>query len=68
MLCANILFHDINFDPKSFFVGNMALTIGIPSSIAKQGLFFHFCIHKVKKGKKFKTYDKTTQFSIGLHC
>jgi hypothetical protein len=33
----------------------MALTIGIPSSIEKQGFFLNnYCTHKVKKGKKLK--------------
>jgi len=35
MFCANILLHNIGFDPISFLVGNMALTTGIPSSIEK---------------------------------
>jgi hypothetical protein len=61
MFCANILFHDIGFDPKSFFGGNTALTISIPSSNAKQGLFFTFLHIQNQKGKKnLKTYNKTT--------
>jgi hypothetical protein len=35
MFCANVLLHNTSFDPKSSYVGNMALTIGIPSGIEK---------------------------------
>jgi len=35
MFWANVLFHNTSFDPKSSHVGNMALTIGIPSNIEK---------------------------------
>jgi hypothetical protein len=50
MFCANVLFHDIGFDPKSSPPGSMALTISTPLGIEKQGYFLH-CIHKVKKGE-----------------
>jgi len=52
MFCANILFHNISFDPRSFFVGNMALTIGLPLSTVKQCLFFTFLHTQSQKGEK----------------
>lgn len=55
MFYANVLIYGIGLDPKSSPTRNMALTICIPSSTKKQGLFFYiYCIHKSQKGKYFK--------------
>jgi hypothetical protein len=42
MFYTNILLHDKKLDPNSSITRNMALTIGIPLSTKKQGLFFTF--------------------------
>jgi hypothetical protein len=60
MFYANVLLHGINFDPKSSFIGNMTLIIGIPSHTKKQGLFFAFIAYtKSKRGKNKKLGNKT---------
>ncbi len=53
MFYANVLLHGIGFDPKSSLTWNMALTIGIPSSTKKQGLFFTFIAYIKSKRKIF---------------
>jgi len=46
----NVLLHNTNFDPKSSFARNMALTTSIPSSTKRQGFFFTVIAYtKLKK-------------------
>jgi hypothetical protein len=49
IFCANVLLHGTSFDSRSSLVGNMALTIGIPSGVEKQGLFFRFIAYTKPK-------------------
>jgi hypothetical protein len=49
MFYINVLLHDMGFDLKSSILENMALTIGILSSIEKQGLFFRFIAYTNSK-------------------
>jgi len=52
------LLHDIGFDPRSSPIGNMALNVGIPLGIEKQGLFFRFIAY-TKSKRKFKKNPAT---------
>jgi hypothetical protein len=66
IFCANVLLHGTSFDYRSSLAGNMALTIGIPSGVEKQVLFFRFIAYtKPKRGKKKK---KTFRQNIAIIC
>jgi hypothetical protein len=68
MFCANVLFHNTRFDPRSSPPGNMALTTSTPLGTEKQGLFFTFIAYtKLKREKKFKSCSKIVQFFARLH-
>jgi hypothetical protein len=61
MFYANVLLHGTSFDPISSLTRNMALTLGIPSHIKKQGLFFAFIAYtKSKTEKNKKPSNRTT--------
>jgi hypothetical protein len=55
------LLHGTSFDSKSSLVGNMAVTIGIPSGVEKQGLFLDLLHTQNQKGKKIKNL-------LAKHC
>jgi len=55
MFCTNIFHQNTSFDPKTSPARNMTLNIGLPLGIENHGLFFRYCIQKIKKGIFLKT-------------